>query len=193
MAPKAVDARKRFDRNRRFRGHGPLLQQRGPIPRGCGASTAPVGGAHGPESGRCKEAPRPEPTLSRACPAPTTAWPIPEMGGASSAPAGGAHGPESGGCEETLRPEPSLLRAWTAPVMVDAPAGDPPGATLLVGIPRGYLAAGCRPAFLRRVVVDHVDGGPAAECVGRRYGGGGHDGSAAGAVNPGNPPRGADR
>ena len=27
MAPKAVDARKRFNRNCRFRGHGPLLQQ----------------------------------------------------------------------------------------------------------------------------------------------------------------------
>ena len=33
MAPKAVDARKRFDRNRRFRGHGRLLQQRGPFPK----------------------------------------------------------------------------------------------------------------------------------------------------------------
>jgi len=33
MAAKAVDARKRIDRNRRFRGHGPLLQEkRGPIP-----------------------------------------------------------------------------------------------------------------------------------------------------------------
>ncbi len=27
MAPRAIDARKRFDRNRRFRGHGPLLQK----------------------------------------------------------------------------------------------------------------------------------------------------------------------
>jgi hypothetical protein len=26
MPPKAVDARKRFTRNHRFRGHGPLLQ-----------------------------------------------------------------------------------------------------------------------------------------------------------------------
>ncbi len=26
MAPKAVDARKHFNRNDRFRGHGPLLQ-----------------------------------------------------------------------------------------------------------------------------------------------------------------------
>jgi hypothetical protein len=26
MAPKAVDARERFNRNKRFRGHGPLLQ-----------------------------------------------------------------------------------------------------------------------------------------------------------------------
>ncbi len=29
MAPKAVDARKRLDRNDRFRGHGPLLQNHG--------------------------------------------------------------------------------------------------------------------------------------------------------------------
>ena len=27
MAPKAVNARKRIDRNERFRGHGPLLQK----------------------------------------------------------------------------------------------------------------------------------------------------------------------
>ncbi len=27
MAPKAVDARKRLNRNHRFRGHGPLLQK----------------------------------------------------------------------------------------------------------------------------------------------------------------------
>jgi hypothetical protein len=27
MAPKAVNARKRFERNDRFRGHGPLLQK----------------------------------------------------------------------------------------------------------------------------------------------------------------------
>ena len=33
MAPKAVDARKRFNRNRRFRGHGPLLQDHGPRPQ----------------------------------------------------------------------------------------------------------------------------------------------------------------
>ncbi len=32
MAPKAIDARKRFDRNRRFRGHGPLLQNAWRIP-----------------------------------------------------------------------------------------------------------------------------------------------------------------
>jgi alkanesulfonate monooxygenase SsuD/methylene tetrahydromethanopterin reductase-like flavin-dependent oxidoreductase (luciferase family) len=33
MAAKAVDARKRFTRNDRCRGHGPLLQRkRGPIP-----------------------------------------------------------------------------------------------------------------------------------------------------------------
>jgi hypothetical protein len=33
MPAKAVDARKRFDLNDRFRGHGPLLQRRCPIPR----------------------------------------------------------------------------------------------------------------------------------------------------------------
>ena len=32
MPPKAVDARKRFNRNRRFRGHGPLLQGEHPLP-----------------------------------------------------------------------------------------------------------------------------------------------------------------
>jgi hypothetical protein len=31
MAPKAVNARKRFNRNIRFRGHGPLLQKRDPV------------------------------------------------------------------------------------------------------------------------------------------------------------------
>ena len=31
MAPKAVDARKRFNRNERFRGHGPLLQEHRPL------------------------------------------------------------------------------------------------------------------------------------------------------------------
>jgi hypothetical protein len=33
MAPKAVEATKRLTRNQRFRGHGPLLQKLGPIPR----------------------------------------------------------------------------------------------------------------------------------------------------------------
>ena len=32
MAPKAADARKRLNRNHRFRGHGPLLQKLDPIP-----------------------------------------------------------------------------------------------------------------------------------------------------------------
>jgi hypothetical protein len=32
MPPKAVNARKRPNRNHRFRGHGPLLQQPGPFP-----------------------------------------------------------------------------------------------------------------------------------------------------------------
>jgi hypothetical protein len=31
MAPKAVDARNRFNPNSRYRGHGPLLQKRGPL------------------------------------------------------------------------------------------------------------------------------------------------------------------
>ena len=53
MAPKAVDARKRFTRNHRFRGHGPLLQKAWPIPTIGGASTFCVGGSHGPESGEC--------------------------------------------------------------------------------------------------------------------------------------------
>ncbi len=33
MAPKAVDARTRFTRDSRFRGHGPLLQNQHPLPR----------------------------------------------------------------------------------------------------------------------------------------------------------------
>jgi hypothetical protein len=33
MAPKAVDARGHFNRNDRFRGHGPLLQNPGPLPQ----------------------------------------------------------------------------------------------------------------------------------------------------------------
>ncbi len=71
MAPKAVDARKRINRNDRFRGHGPLLQKARPVPMTDGGSTTPVGGAHGPESGGCKEAYQPERSLSRAWPAPT--------------------------------------------------------------------------------------------------------------------------
>ncbi len=52
MAPKAVNARKRIDRNPRSRGHGPLLQKARPVPMTDGASTTSVGGAHGPESGQ---------------------------------------------------------------------------------------------------------------------------------------------
>ncbi len=37
MAPKAIDARKRIDRNRRFRGHGPLLQKAWAVPTMLGA------------------------------------------------------------------------------------------------------------------------------------------------------------
>ena len=47
---------------------------------------------------------RPEPSLSRAWPAPTEARPVPAVGGASTTLVGGAHGPESGGCKETFRP-----------------------------------------------------------------------------------------
>ena len=39
MAPKAVSARKRLDRNHRFRGHGPLLHKAWLIPEAGGAST----------------------------------------------------------------------------------------------------------------------------------------------------------
>ena len=41
MPQKAVDARKRFDRNRRFRGHGPLLQKAWSLPRRLAGTTAP--------------------------------------------------------------------------------------------------------------------------------------------------------
>jgi hypothetical protein len=60
MAPKAIDARKRFNRNNRFRGHGPLLQgpthrawrfhrgiYKGPSP--CSYSTRPAAAGHRPE------------------------------------------------------------------------------------------------------------------------------------------------
>jgi hypothetical protein len=43
---------KRFNRNHRFRGHGPLLQKAWTIPTANGASTVPVGGGPAPESGR---------------------------------------------------------------------------------------------------------------------------------------------
>jgi hypothetical protein len=71
MAPKAVGARKRFTRNQRCRGHGPLLQFSAHPPAAAEA-TVSVGGAHGPESGECKVTPRPEPSLSRAWPHGTT-------------------------------------------------------------------------------------------------------------------------
>ena len=54
MAAKAVDASKCVDRNRRFRGHGPLLRKAWTIPSEDGTSTAPVGAAHGRESGERK-------------------------------------------------------------------------------------------------------------------------------------------
>jgi hypothetical protein len=72
MAPKAIDARKRIDRNRRFRGHGPLLQKAWAIPTTLGAPQPPVGGAHGPESGSCLDALRPEQSPSRPWAAPTS-------------------------------------------------------------------------------------------------------------------------
>jgi hypothetical protein len=52
MAPKAVDASRRFDRNRRFRGHGPLLQVAHPraVPW-----RAFVGAGHARESGGCTD------------------------------------------------------------------------------------------------------------------------------------------
>jgi hypothetical protein len=40
MAPKAVDARKCFDRNHRSRGHGPLLQKVSSCSTAGGASSA---------------------------------------------------------------------------------------------------------------------------------------------------------
>jgi hypothetical protein len=61
MAPKAVDARKRINRNHRFRGHGPLLQwvahQQGDIQGALPLLVRPAGsppratgprGGHGP-------------------------------------------------------------------------------------------------------------------------------------------------
>ncbi len=48
MPPKAVDARKRLDRNRRFRGHGSLLQFAAPPPA---VIEATCRGAYGRESG----------------------------------------------------------------------------------------------------------------------------------------------
>jgi hypothetical protein len=48
MPPKAVDARKHFNRNRRFRGHGPLLQKAWSARTAGDASTALVGGGHAP-------------------------------------------------------------------------------------------------------------------------------------------------
>jgi hypothetical protein len=41
MAPKAVDARKRLNRNHRFRGHGPLLQRPACCPRPCRRGPCP--------------------------------------------------------------------------------------------------------------------------------------------------------
>ncbi len=168
MAPKAMDARKRVDRNRRFRvrlrerdrkwilkpkrvpfqerKRSDVSELRGsdpttfafaatgrsysswrihhtrserrccrrrpwttsvspPVGRHRGAAS--VGGAHGPESGRCKESLRPEPSLSRPWAAPTVrgAFTIRDR---SDGVVGGAHGPESGRCRDALRPEPSL-------------------------------------------------------------------------------------
>ena len=137
MAPKAVKARKRFDRNQRFRGHGPLLQFAVDQPPVIGA-TVSVGGAHGPESGECKEALRPEPSLSRPWAAATgratTArdrgdvfcrGPVPpqavDAGGHRRVPAALScasrirAAPTRGGCKESLPPEPWLSRAPRAP------------------------------------------------------------------------------
>jgi hypothetical protein len=47
MAPKAVDARNRFNRNDRFRGQGPLLQEAWPISKvGCASTGGYTRGAH---------------------------------------------------------------------------------------------------------------------------------------------------
>ncbi len=92
MAPKAANARKRFNRNRRFRGHGRL-------------------------SGRWPAAAWPQGVPTRGGPLvyPPVIQPgamgVASVGGAHGL-VGGAHGPESGECEETFRPEPSLSRAW---------------------------------------------------------------------------------
>ena len=63
-----------------------MLLQEGPM--------APVGAGHARESGQRKETPRPEPSLSRAWPAPTVRAPSSRRD-RSDGPVGGAHGPES--------------------------------------------------------------------------------------------------
>ncbi len=45
MPPKAVYARNRLTRNRRFRGHGPLLQERHPLQRSAGHPPGDIQGA----------------------------------------------------------------------------------------------------------------------------------------------------
>ncbi len=62
-----------------YKGSSPCWYATRPSRRGPTARKA----AHGRESGECKETPRPEPSLSRAWPAPTTAWPIPTAYGVS--------------------------------------------------------------------------------------------------------------
>jgi monovalent cation:H+ antiporter-2, CPA2 family len=86
--------KKRFNRNIAFAGMARSYKA-WPVPHGRWRIHRPVGGAHGPESGRCKEALRPEPSLSRAWPAPTKRGPFPRRWRIHR-PVGGAHGPESG-------------------------------------------------------------------------------------------------
>jgi len=47
MAPKAVDARNRFNRDLRFRGHGPLLQRTWPNSTGVAHHGGMFKGSHG--------------------------------------------------------------------------------------------------------------------------------------------------
>jgi hypothetical protein len=60
MAPKAVNALEASQQESALSRAWPAPTTAWPVPTAGGASTALVGGAHGPESDRCKEALRPE-------------------------------------------------------------------------------------------------------------------------------------